>query len=130
MGGMFDVTHGAGLAAIWPSWARYVYKNALPRFVRYARNVIGITAEGTDEEIALLGIQEMEAFYRGIGMPVNFSELGIRPTDAQIEEMAQRCLAACGDHTGSAKSLTLEDMIAIYRCAREETSASVLRQEG
>lgn len=130
MGGMFDVTHGAGLAAIWPSWARYVYKNALPRFVRYARNVIGITAEGTDEEIALLGIQEMEAFYRGIGMPVNFSELGIHPTDAQIEEMARRCLAACGDHTGSAKSLTLEDMIAIYKCACEETSTSVLHQEG
>ena len=27
IGGMFDVTHGAGLAAIWPSWARYVYKD-------------------------------------------------------------------------------------------------------
>lgn len=25
IGGMFDVTHGAGLAAIWPSWARYIY---------------------------------------------------------------------------------------------------------
>ena len=30
MGGMFDVTHGAGLAALWPSWARYVYKDCLP----------------------------------------------------------------------------------------------------
>ena len=29
MGGMFDVTHGAGLAALWPSWARYVYKDCL-----------------------------------------------------------------------------------------------------
>ena len=35
LGGMFDVTHGAGLAALWPSWARYVYKECLPRFVRY-----------------------------------------------------------------------------------------------
>ncbi len=49
LGGMFDVTHGAGLAAIWPSWARYVYKNALPRFVRYARNVMQVKSEGTDE---------------------------------------------------------------------------------
>lgn len=40
MGGMFDVTHGAGLAAIWSSWARYVCKDALPRFERYARNVM------------------------------------------------------------------------------------------
>lgn len=119
MGGMFDVIHGAGLAAIWPSWARYVYQNALPRFVRYARNVMGVTAEGTDEEIALLGIREMETFYHSIGMPVNFSELGIQPTDAQIEEMARRCLAACGGRTGSARRLDLADMIAIYTSARD-----------
>lgn len=119
MGGMFDVTHGAGLAAIWPSWARYVYQNALPRFVRYARNVMGVTAEGTDEEVALQGIREMETFYHSIGMPVNFSELGIQPTDAQIEEMARRCLAACGGRTGSARRLDLADMIAIYTSARD-----------
>lgn len=120
LGGMFDVTHGAGLAAVWPSWARYVYQNALPRFVRYARNVMGVTAEGNNEEIALLGIREMESFYRGIGMPVNLLELGIHPTDAQIEEMARRCLAACGGRTGSAKRLTLADMAAIYKSARDE----------
>lgn len=119
LGGMFDVTHGAGLAAVWPSWARYVYQNALPRFVRYARNVMDVTAEGSDEEIALLGIREMESFYRGIGMPVNLLELGIHPTDAQIEEMARRCLAACGGRTGSAKQLTLADMAAIYKSARD-----------
>lgn len=36
LGGLYDVAHGAGLAAIWGSWARYVYKNCLPRFKRYA----------------------------------------------------------------------------------------------
>ena len=51
MGGMFDVTHGAGLAALWPSWARYVYKDCLPRFVRFARNVMGVTTDGTDLDI-------------------------------------------------------------------------------
>ena len=53
MGGMFDVTHGAGLAALWPSWARYVYKDCLPRFVRFARNVMGVTTDGTDEEMCI-----------------------------------------------------------------------------
>lgn len=52
MSGMFDVTHGAGLAAIWPSWARYVKSNCLPRFVRYAKNVMGILAKGTDDREA------------------------------------------------------------------------------
>ena len=117
MGGMFDVTHGAGLAALWPSWARYVYKDCLPRFVRFARNVMGVTADGTDEEIALKGIDAMVDFYHSVGMPASFHELGINPTDAQIDEMARRCLEACGSALGSAKKLSLDDMIAIYRAA-------------
>ena len=117
MGGMFDVTHGAGLAALWPSWARYVYKDCLPRFVRFARNVMGVTADGTDEEIALKGIDAMVDFYHSIGMPASFHELGIDPTDAQIDEMARRCLEACGSALGSAKKLSLDDMIAIYHAA-------------
>ena len=118
MGGMFDVTHGAGLAAIWSSWARYVCKDALPRFERYARNVMGVTGEGTDEEIAEKGIQAMESFYREINMPTNMQELGIKPTDAQMREMAKRCAAACGGSQGSAKVLHEEDMYEIYKLSQ------------
>lgn len=118
LGGMFDVTHGAGLAAIWPSWARHVYRDCLPRFVRFAQNVMGISAVGTDEQIAEAGIQAMEKFCHSIKMPINLSELGISPTDGQIEEMARRCVAACGNRLGSAKKLSVEDMIQIYHNAK------------
>lgn len=117
MGGMFDVTHGAGLAAIWPSWARHVYRYCLPRFVRFARNVMEITISGTDVEIAEAGISAMEQFYRSIGMPTNLRELGITPTDRQILEMADRCMAACGSRTGSAKKLKALDAVIIYQNA-------------
>ena len=50
-------------------------------------------------------------------MPASFHELGIDPTDAQIDEMARRCLEACGSALGSAKKLDLDDMIAIYHAA-------------
>lgn len=119
LGGMFDVTHGAGLAAIWPSWARYVYKECLPRFVRYARNVMGITDEGTEEEIAEAGIRAMEDFYHSIGMPINLAEIDIYPTDEQILELAKRCVIASGEYTGSAKKLDMEDMVQIYTNARK-----------
>lgn len=119
LGGMFDVTHGAGLAAIWPSWARYVYKDCLPRFVKYAKNVMGVTAGDSEEETALLGIKAMEEFYHSIGMPVNLKELGIHPTEEQIREMAEGCLKASGSATGSAKKLDLQDMIRIYQMANE-----------
>ncbi len=42
-------------------------------------------------ETALMGIEAMEDFYHEIGMPVNFKELGYRPTDEQIKEMADSC---------------------------------------
>jgi len=80
---------------------------------------MGIVMDGTDEEIALAGIAAMEAFYNSIGMLVNFSELGIHPSEEQILEMAERCMAACDGHTGSAKKLSVQDMAAIYRMADE-----------
>lgn len=118
MGGMFDVTHGAGLAAIWPAWARYIYRNCLHRFVRFAKNVMGVTQMGTEEEIAEAGICAMEQFYHSIGMPANMRELGIAPSDEQIFDMANRCMAASGNHTGSAKRLTVDDMVQIYKNAQ------------
>lgn len=118
MGGMFDVTHGAGLAAVWPSWARYVKSSCLPRFVRFATNVMGVLGAGTEEETAEAGIRAMEDFYHQIGMPVNMTELGISPTDEQIHEMAVRCMAACGPKQGSAKVLHLEDVEKIYHMAK------------
>ena len=48
LGGMFDVAHGAGLAAIWGSWARYVYKENPLRFAKFAVNVHNITPSDCD----------------------------------------------------------------------------------
>ena len=118
LGGMFNVTHGAGLAAIWPSWARYVYRNCLPRFVRYAVKVMGVEPADTDEATALKGIETMEEFYHRIGMPINLRELGIAPTDEQILEMARSCAEATGGHQGSARVLYQQDFVEIYRMAR------------
>lgn len=117
MGGMFDVTHGAGLAAVWPSWARYVYQEDLDRFVKFAKQVMGVDADVPDEEAALEGIRRMEDFYHAIGMPANMSELGIHPTDGQIDEMAERCAKAAGGCKGTAKVLYKEDMVNIYKMA-------------
>ena len=117
IGGMFDVAHGAGLAAVWGSWARYVYQNCMPRFVRFARNVMGVEAELSDDAAALRGIELMEDFFRSIHMPTCFSELGIQPTQEQLEEMAHKCYLAVGGLLGSAKKLDEGDMLAIYKMA-------------
>ena len=119
LGGMFDVTHGAGLAAVWPSWARYVYKDCLHRFVRFAGNVMGVDISGmTDEEAALAGIAALEEFYHSIDMPVNMKELGIEPDDDQIAALAAGCAKATGGGRGTAKMLYEDDFAAIYSAAR------------
>ena len=119
LGGLYDVAHGAGLAAIWGSWARYVYKNCLPRFKRYAINVMGIAPNaGSDEEIALKGIEAMEDFYREIKMPTNLRELGVNATDDDLMLMAHKCAVGVNGGKGSARFLKEEDMLEIYKMSR------------
>ena len=117
LGGMFDVTHGAGLSAVWPSWARYVYKDCLPRFVKFARDVMEVEPGASDEETALKGIAALEDFFCSIHMPVTLKELGVEPTEDQILTMAASFAKSSGGKKGSAKVLYEADMAAIYRMA-------------
>ncbi|MCR4960786.1 MAG: iron-containing alcohol dehydrogenase [Lachnospiraceae bacterium] len=117
LGGLYDVAHGAGLAAIWGSWARYVYKDCLHRFKKFAINVMDVEERGSDEEIALCGIEAMEDFYRSINMPTNLRELGVKPTEEELALMAKKCAIGVGGEMGSAKVLNEEAMLAIYRAA-------------
>ena len=117
---LFGVTHGAGLAAIWPSWARFVMKHSMSRFVQFAVNVMGVTNDFTDPEgTALRGIEEMERFYRFLGMPTNIHELlGRDITDQEIEEMVQKCSRGGKMAIGTLVKLNADDMRAIYCMAR------------
>ena len=117
LGAQYDVTHGAGLTAVWPSWAKYVMKNCLPRFVRFAKNVMQVEPGETDEETALKGIDAMAAFFRSIGMPTNLKELGVSPSEDEIRLLAKNCAVAVGGKVGSAMVLRESDMEAIYKMA-------------
>lgn len=118
LGGMFDVAHGAGLAAVWGSWARYVYKECPDRFAKLAVKVLMVQEKGSVEETALAGIEAMEDFYRSIGMPTTLRELGVEPTDEQILELADKCSFGNTRTIGIVKKLSREDMAKIYRNAK------------
>ena len=119
LGGMFDVAHGAGLAAVWGRCSRYVYEEKPERFPQFAVNVLGVENDFTDPRAtALRGIERMEEFYHSIDMPVNLRELGIEPTDAQIGELAEKCSFFGTRTVGQFKPLAKEDMRRIYEMAR------------
>lgn len=83
----YDVTHGDSLSAVWGAWAKELYKEALPRFTRFARKVWEIN-ESDDEKAALLGIEKTVDFFRSIGMPVSLKDLGINPSDEDLRSLS------------------------------------------
>ena len=118
---LFGVTHGAGLAALWPSWARYVMREEknVPRFVRFAVNVMGVENDFTNPRgTAERGIEAMEQFYHTIGMPINIRELiGKELTDDEINHMVAMASRGGTITLGSIMVLKPEDMREIYRMA-------------
>ena len=79
---------------------------------------MGVKPNGTDEEIALKGIEALEDFFRRIHMPTNLRELGVSATEENLVTMAHKCAVGVGGAMGSARLLAEEDMLAIYRASR------------
>ena len=119
LGGIFDIAHGAGLAAVWGSWARYVYQENSARFAQFAVNVLNVPNHFDDpERTALDGIAAMEDFFRSIDMPTAIKDMGIDLTEAQIKELAYKCSFMGKRTIGAFKKLDIPDIEEIYRMAK------------
>ena len=121
LSGLFGVTHGAGLAAIWGSWARYVMNKHLNRFVQFAVNVMGVRNDFTDPRAtALRGIEAIERFFDQIGMPTSIPGLiGRQATEEEIETLVAKCSRGGKMNIGAMEVLNPADMTAIYRLANQ-----------
>ena len=76
------ISHGAGLAVLFPAWAKYVYKYDVSRFAQFAVRVMGCQMDFVDPaRTALEGIEKLIAFFRSLGMPTTLPELGVDPAD-------------------------------------------------
>lgn len=114
---LYDVAHGASLTAVWGTWARYVYKNCLNRFHKFAVQVMGVRPNGTREELALKGIEYCEEWFESLGLPVSVKGLGVNPTDGDLKLMAEKWAKNNGGEKGSCKKLRREDAFEIYSAA-------------
>lgn len=120
LSGMFKVAHGAGLAAVWGSWARYVMNESLDRFVQFAHNVFDIEDKVSKEYTALAGIEAMEEFFKCINMPTSIPELiGRKLTDEEIKTLAYKCSFMGTRTIGQFKVLNIPDMEEIYKLANK-----------
>ncbi len=115
--GMYPkVAHGAGLAALWCSWARYVYKENMPRFLQFAHNIWNVDVDFEHPETTVLkAIDMQEEYYRKIGMPTSLRELGVKEED--LEPLAMKCSQDKTRVLDGYKPLAYGDMLDIYRMA-------------
>lgn len=100
---IYDITHAAGLAVIYPAWMKYSFKKDIKRFVQFAVRVWDVDLPFESEErIALEGIRRMESFFKELGLAVRLEELHI--SDERFDEMAEKC-AACWSSMGNYQKL-------------------------
>ncbi|MDO5785486.1 MAG: iron-containing alcohol dehydrogenase [Eubacteriales bacterium] len=118
LGGKYDIAHGAGLCAVWSSWARTVMPANPARFAKFAVNVMGITPGANDTETANRGIDAMEAFFQSIGMPTRINQMGIDLTEDDMRELAHKCSFMNTRKIGKFVQLDREAIYEIYQKAK------------
>ena len=78
LSGMYsEIAHGAGLAALFPSYARYVYKSNIERWTKYSEYIFGTTD-------ILKAISLQEEYYKSLGMPTNLKQLNVKEEDLEV----------------------------------------------
>lgn len=77
-----NVSHGAGLAVLFPAWALYVYQHDIRKFAQAATRVWQVEMDyDHPDRTALRGIEAMKEYFKKLGMPVTMGELGIDPAE-------------------------------------------------
>lgn len=109
LGAYTDCPHGLGLAVISMPYYRYIYKDGIDKFVRFAENVWDVCGEGlTKDEIALEGINCLERFAREIGIPSTLRELGA--TEDMLPQIARSSYEG-----GGYKHMTHDDILNVLK---------------
>lgn len=111
---VYDVTHGAGLAVMFPAWLTYAAEENPGKIAQFARRVFGIDISD-DYLAALAGISALKLFFKSIGMPVNMRELGIDNPD--VELLSSKVVENKGKVFGNYIKVDKEVAETIYRLA-------------
>lgn len=113
---LYDVAHGAGLTALWGSWARHVCSTNYSRFVKLGKDLFSIK-DSDEKEATEKTIQAMEAVFKSFGMPINTKELGLNLTEEDVNILADKATLKDTKTLGCFKVIHRADAYAIYSSA-------------
>ncbi|WP_022852263.1 iron-containing alcohol dehydrogenase [Limisalsivibrio acetivorans] len=109
---MFDITHGAGLAVLYPHWMEHVMDEGnVDKFFDLAVNVFGVQPSGDKMADAGKGITRLREFFSSIGMPATLAEEKVE--EQSLPEMAER--AVFFGEPGHFKKLSEADILQILK---------------
>ena len=111
---VYGVTHGAGLAVMFPAWMTFMAEHRPARGAQLARRVFGVN-EPDDRLAALEGVARLKEFFRSLGLPVTFAQLGVENPD--IELLVKKLCENKGQKFGGYYEITPEVAEEIYRLA-------------
>ncbi len=112
---IYDISHGAGLAIVSPSWMKHVLsKNTVNKFVEYGINIWNIEKNRTEIDIANEAIDRTKKFFKSLSMPTTLKEVNI--SDEHFEKMAKNAMEDWGK-IGSFKKLTEKDIVQILNAS-------------
>ena len=110
----YNITHGEGMAIVFVAWTKYIAQIKPWRLALLASRVYGKDPYDFDEtERALLLSEELEKFFRSLGLKTKLSELGI--DDKDFEVMASR--ATAGGTVGHYVPLDAQKIVDILKLA-------------
>ncbi|MDO4162961.1 MAG: iron-containing alcohol dehydrogenase [Bacteroides sp.] len=112
---IYNVTHGAGLTVITPAWMTFMASHNPRKIAQFANRVFGVPETEDLEEMALTGISRLKHFFRYMGLPVTFKELGIENPD--IDRLVDSLHRNKGELVGNYVKLTREYSKEIYQLA-------------
>ena len=113
-----EVAHGAGLSALFCSWARYVCGDDPMRFAQLAVRVWDVEMNFENPlKTALDGIQRMEDYFKSLNMPVRLTELEADVKEEDFDEMAEKCTNFGRRVLPGIRELGKREMMEIYRMA-------------
>ena len=109
----YDITHGVGLAILYPNWMRHVLDDEnVYKFVEYGVNIWGIDESKNDYVIANEAIDKTREYFNSLGLPATLEEVGIGKEN--LDKMAKAAVDHNKGTVGSFKTLVYEDVLNIY----------------
>lgn len=113
---LYGVTHGAGLAVVFPAWLTYMANEKPAKIAQFAHRVFGVKETADEKTDALEGAGRLRRFFKSLGLPTNFKELGIENPD--VDTLVEKFHQNKGEAPGGYLPLTRERSREVYELCR------------